>query len=70
MKTRMCVCFANSRRRVVWTGAACSQQDISADFHLMFWTSFMLFVVLLFSISLMSGMGGGVEGGEVSVGHC
>ncbi|KAL3901738.1 MAG: hypothetical protein SGCHY_000366 [Lobulomycetales sp.] len=44
---------------VKWTGKACAQQDISSDFHLIFWTSFMLFFALLICISLVNGIGNG-----------
>ncbi|KAJ3059832.1 hypothetical protein HDU98_004139 [Podochytrium sp. JEL0797] len=54
-----CSCYTNntddngeliiggSHRKVLWSGPSCSKQDISADFHLLFWTTLGLVVVMI-----------------------
>ncbi|KAI9327053.1 hypothetical protein BDR26DRAFT_940765 [Obelidium mucronatum] len=64
-----CSCYTNntddngeliiggSHRKVFWSGPQCAKQDISADFHLLLWTSVGLGVTLIFIVGLMASVG-------------
>ncbi|KAJ3009343.1 UNVERIFIED_CONTAM: hypothetical protein HDU68_002746 [Siphonaria sp. JEL0065] len=71
-----CSCFTNNtddygeliiggaHRKVYWTGAQCSKQDISPDFHLLLWTSVGLIVALIFIIGLLASVGSDEAGSQ------
>ncbi|KAJ3114074.1 hypothetical protein HK100_001774 [Physocladia obscura] len=49
--------IGGAHRKVLWSGPACAKQDISADFHLLLWTTVGLVVALVFIIGLLSSVG-------------
>jgi len=56
---------------VLWDGYACEYQNISTDFHLLFWTSVLLIIAVIVVISSVArigdvgvGYGGGSSGGH------
>ncbi|KAJ3333386.1 hypothetical protein HDU76_008637 [Blyttiomyces sp. JEL0837] len=63
-----CQCFRNNtddagkaipgsgKQSVIWAGPTCAQQDISAEFHLFFWTGIILFVTTVFVIGLLASL--------------
>ncbi|KAJ3299111.1 hypothetical protein HDU79_000070 [Rhizoclosmatium sp. JEL0117] len=64
-----CSCYTNntddngeliiggSHRKVLWAGPQCAKQDISADFHLLLWTTVGLTVVMIFVVGLLASVG-------------
>lgn len=46
-----CVCAATNGTS--WSGNACQKVDVSTEFHLFFWTSLLLLVLVVWSIRLM-----------------
>ncbi|KAI8620823.1 hypothetical protein BC830DRAFT_423942 [Chytriomyces sp. MP71] len=64
-----CSCYTNntddngeliiggSNRKVLWAGPACAQQDISSEFHLLFWTTVGIAIVVVFVVGLLASVG-------------
>ncbi|KAJ3299107.1 hypothetical protein HDU79_000066 [Rhizoclosmatium sp. JEL0117] len=49
--------IGGSHRKVLWAGPQCAKQDISADFHLLLWTTVGLTVVMIFVVGLLASVG-------------